>query len=365
MSKHLRGRSNAALAIAVAALVLAMGGGSWALAAGGHSGHKHAKKTKQGVRGPEGRQGATGLQGPAGPAGPAGERGEAGQRGAEGPQGLAGVDGATILSGKGSPAETLGAEGDFYIDTEGSEIYGPKAGFNWGSGTSLKGATGQTGPRGFSVKASTFSGAQGGCAAGGAKFEVEGTSGAQYVCNGEDGKSVTATTFDGEHEPAAEPCEENGGTEFEIEGSGTPAYVCNGGGGGAGVPETLQGSWSVGQVRSAAKAEPLYLSISFGIPLEASVAARYVLASGGNHAKCPGTVSQPDAEPGFLCIYAAAETNFDVPVECVTLGGTKICGNTIIGANVLSPDPKSGAVIKAEAKAEGAASAYGTWAVTP
>jgi hypothetical protein len=37
-----------------------------------------------------------------------------------------------------APASGTGTEGDFYINTTESKIYGPKVGTNWGAGTSLK-----------------------------------------------------------------------------------------------------------------------------------------------------------------------------------------------------------------------------------
>lgn len=51
----------------------------------------------------------------------------------------------SILSGSGAPAAGLGVNGDFYIDTDVDDLYGPKAGGAWGSATSLVGATGSTG----------------------------------------------------------------------------------------------------------------------------------------------------------------------------------------------------------------------------
>lgn len=56
-----------------------------------------------------------------------------------GPQGSAG---ATILNGSGAPANSLGSDGDFYIDTTAHSLYGPKAAGAWpGSGVDLVGPT--------------------------------------------------------------------------------------------------------------------------------------------------------------------------------------------------------------------------------
>lgn len=73
------------------------------------------------------------LQGPEGPQGPQGPQGE---RGEPGPQG------ATLLNGNFPPPDGIGRDGDFYIDTNAWQIYGPKNG-TWGPGTSLVGPAGQ------------------------------------------------------------------------------------------------------------------------------------------------------------------------------------------------------------------------------
>jgi hypothetical protein len=113
-----------------------------------------------GPQGPAGATGATGATGPAGPEGPEGPQGPqgdpgpAGDAGPEGPQGdpgPAGTDGRTILSGSGAPSGGTGEDGDFYLDTSASALYGPKAAGSWPSGVSLvgpTGATGGTGPQG-------------------------------------------------------------------------------------------------------------------------------------------------------------------------------------------------------------------------
>ena len=96
-------------------------------------------KGEQGVPGADGAPGAPGAQGPAGPAGP---------QGPIGPQGPAGADGKTVLNGAIAPAAGVGTNGDFYIDTTESKIYGPKAGGAWPAGVSLKGAQGSQGTPG-------------------------------------------------------------------------------------------------------------------------------------------------------------------------------------------------------------------------
>jgi hypothetical protein len=57
-------------------------------------------------------------------------------------QGVAGASGNSVLNGTGVPSPSLGVNGDFYIDTNNSQIYGPKTAGAWGGPTSLLGLTG-------------------------------------------------------------------------------------------------------------------------------------------------------------------------------------------------------------------------------
>jgi hypothetical protein len=54
----------------------------------------------------------------------------------------------TILNGKGAPSNTLGINGDFYIDTRSLLISGPKANGKWPAARSLQGANGTNGSDG-------------------------------------------------------------------------------------------------------------------------------------------------------------------------------------------------------------------------
>jgi hypothetical protein len=109
----------------------------------------------RGPAGPMGTRGATGargLMGPMGPAGPTGATGPAGAIGPTGPQGPAGTNGTngtTILSGTTTPSSSLGAVGDFYLDTAAAKLYGPKTSSGWpATGVSLVGPQGPAGPAG-------------------------------------------------------------------------------------------------------------------------------------------------------------------------------------------------------------------------
>ena len=94
----------------------------------------------------QGQHGPPGATGPTGPAGPAGVPGPQGIPGAPGSPG---ADGHTILHGAGTPDDSLGTDGDFYLDDAAFDLYGPKVGGAWPAvGTSLIGADGATGPPG-------------------------------------------------------------------------------------------------------------------------------------------------------------------------------------------------------------------------
>lgn len=68
--------------------------------------------------------------------------------GPQGTAGADGTDGLMIRTGTGAPAGGLGNDGDFYIDTATHEIYGPKTTGAWGSATSLVGPAGSDGTDG-------------------------------------------------------------------------------------------------------------------------------------------------------------------------------------------------------------------------
>lgn len=56
--------------------------------------------------------------------------------------------GASFFAGTSPPGAGVGADGDFFLDTAHSMIYGPKASGAWPAGTNLVGATGPTGATG-------------------------------------------------------------------------------------------------------------------------------------------------------------------------------------------------------------------------
>lgn len=63
-------------------------------------------------------------------------------------EGVDGINGKTILSGKGEPSTSLGTVGDFYLDLNNYNLYGPKSEQGWGNPISLIGAKGDAGKDG-------------------------------------------------------------------------------------------------------------------------------------------------------------------------------------------------------------------------
>jgi hypothetical protein len=80
-----------------------------------------------------------------------GTPGPAGTTGPQGVVGPAGADGTVIYSGPTAPDAGTGNVGDFYLDLTSDVLYGPKSASGWGSGFSLKGATGATGAAGSQI----------------------------------------------------------------------------------------------------------------------------------------------------------------------------------------------------------------------
>lgn len=72
-----------------------------------------------------------------------------GVAGTQGPAGNNGLDGKTVLNGTTNPIASLGTNGDFYINTASSSLFGPKTNGIWGSGVPLVGPQGIQGPQGI------------------------------------------------------------------------------------------------------------------------------------------------------------------------------------------------------------------------
>ena len=133
-----------------------------------------------------GPAGATGQQGPIGLTGPAG--GPQGPIGLTGPQGIAGTNGKTILNGITNPSISIGADGDFYINTFTNFLFGPKLNGAWNNGISLVGPQGLQGAQGVQGQAGPqgIQGTQG-------QIGVQGIQGPQGLA-GLDGKTIISGT---------------------------------------------------------------------------------------------------------------------------------------------------------------------------
>jgi hypothetical protein len=94
----------------------------------------------QGPAGEDGENGEPGADGEDGEPGEEGEPGEDGAPGVDGAPGLDGDDGATILTGTGAPANTLGNDGDLYLDTVTRQVYQKVSG-SWTEITNLSSGT--------------------------------------------------------------------------------------------------------------------------------------------------------------------------------------------------------------------------------
>ena len=86
-----------------------------------------------------------------------------------GPAGPTGSAGSTILNGTVDPSSGTGTDGDFYINTTTSMIFGPKASGTWPAGVSLVGPAGST-----SMSDSVFEIYDNGDSTKKLKFEVSG-----------------------------------------------------------------------------------------------------------------------------------------------------------------------------------------------
>ena len=88
-----------------------------------------------------------GEAGPKGEKGDQGAQGEKGDTGTPGKDGTNGVDGKSFLNGEGVPSDTLGNDGDSYVDTKTFDYYAKENG-KWVLKGNIKGEKGDTGEQG-------------------------------------------------------------------------------------------------------------------------------------------------------------------------------------------------------------------------
>ncbi len=167
------------------------------------------------------------------------------------------------------------------------------------------GASGQAGPAGPGGPAGPV-GPTGPTGGKGEKGET-GTNGT----DGTNGASVTGTAFTG----AKGTCKE-GGTEFTA-AENKKTYACNGKEGspwttGGTLPKgsSEKGTWSAPIIETPFHSILGNGAISFGIPLSAAPTVEYIKQGeeANEHiSECGGTLQDPKAAEGFLCVYTSTE----------------------------------------------------------
>jgi hypothetical protein len=75
---------------------------------------------------------------------------------------------------------------------------------------------------------------------------------------------------------------------------------------------TLRGNYAIRQPAGALTGE-FWTDVSFGLRLPSEPTVHVVALAGAKPAACQGTVYQPQAAPGHLCVYRGGEVGFDEP----------------------------------------------------
>jgi hypothetical protein len=173
--------------------------------------------------------------------------------------------------------------------------------------------------------------------------------------SGKDGESVTSTPL------AAKTACAEGGSKFTVGGKETLA--CNGNEGSPGPPgepwtaggtlppgKTETGAWSVAGTGSWSAA------ISFPIPLAKALGeneVHNVESTGGT--SCPGTLEEPKAAPGNLCVYDGAASGELIAIDIIPPSS----GNFFLTLGAAT----NGAIVLVLAKGP-EYKQWGSWAVT-
>jgi hypothetical protein len=95
-----------------------------------------------------GPRGIAGIDGKTGSQGPQGVQGAQGIQGVPGKKGDKGEAGSQTLYGVAPPSRNIGVKGDWYFDATNKRLYGPKGEEGWGVGVSLRGKDGSPGKAG-------------------------------------------------------------------------------------------------------------------------------------------------------------------------------------------------------------------------
>ena len=121
---------------------------------------------------------------------------------------------------------------------------------------------------------------------------------------------------------------------------------------GSGLTET--GAFGVGCVAAAA-ADVCRSAATFAFPLSSAPVVHYIVSGVTPPSQCPGTVADPQAEPGALCAYEAHRTS--------SVASVGVFDPADPGGSTGAAGP-FGFGITAVSNGSGGVSAWGTWAVT-
>jgi hypothetical protein len=119
--------------------------------------------------------------------------------------------------------------------------------------------------------------------------------------------------------------------------------------------KTLKGDYHLGLTTTAAN-QYTYTGLTFQVPLPTPPTFNFIPMGGPATANCPGSVADPEAAAGFLCLYEGGSQNKGMgqqPQTCSSSGG---CGPNAAD--------KFGVGLQLSSGVAGFAYSAGTWAVT-
>jgi hypothetical protein len=117
--------------------------------------------------------------------------------------------------------------------------------------------------------------------------------------------------------------------------------------------QTLRGNYMLSQTN--ATATNFHNAVSFGLRLSAAPTVHYINNGTAPPAECPGTVADPQAAPGHLCIYETQATN---------VGAGRGACNPEVGGCPANSASREGFAVYGPVTGAGAVYMFGSWAVT-
>jgi hypothetical protein len=174
-------------------------------------------------------------------------------------------------------------------------------------------------------------------------------------------------------EPASPVECKEGGTKLKVEGTSGSSHVCNGSNGspwtaGGTLPSkaTETGAYFVTSENGTGPVEGYAMSaVSFNVPLASGLAEGQIIivtpsSTAEQKENCENpehagvaSVSNPEAKPGFLCVYQTSANNMkEAETIVVDLSFANIDATSASGALIAYAPTAAGAFV------------YGTWAVT-